>query len=113
MSPRTARRWPRSAGVAAASIATSTIAASESAAPHARAPALSKGVTEIKLGGNVTDSVAGEPTEKEHLPDLLQIALVLFPGFLTLRVSEYFAFSPKLDGVELIASAVAATVLDF
>src|SRR5438270_13863160 len=59
------------------------------------------------------DTEQKRATEEPHLPELFQLAVILFPGFLTLRVSEYFAFSPKVEGVELIASALAATLLDF
>jgi hypothetical protein len=54
----------------------------------------------------------GAKKEQPKLSDNLAVALILFPGFLTLRVSEYLAYSPKLDGVELVASALAATLLN-
>src|SRR5690242_7068622 len=54
----------------------------------------SEGATDIKIADN------------------LAIAIVLFPGTLTLSVSEYFAYSPKLEGVQLVAAALTATLID-
>ena len=46
------------------------------------------------------------------VPENLALAIMLFPGFLTLSISEYFAYSPKLDGVQLIAAALTATLVN-
>jgi hypothetical protein len=46
------------------------------------------------------------------VPDLLLLAIVLFPGFLTERVSEYFAASPKVADIQLVSFALAATLIN-
>lgn len=46
------------------------------------------------------------------MPDLLLLALILFPGFLTERTADYFAASPKIADVQLVVVALAATLLN-
>ncbi|MGH2359124.1 MAG: hypothetical protein ACRDGM_01070, partial [bacterium] len=52
----------------------------------------------------------GQEPKEGKLPDLLAMAIILFPGLLAQRVAEYFSTSPKLGDLELIASALAATL---
>lgn len=57
-------------------------------------------------------SAGSEGAADTKIADNLAIAVVLFPGFLTLSVSEYLAYSPKLEGVQLVAAALTATLID-
>ena len=59
-----------------------------------------------------TNPQAPAETGKESVPEALGLVALLFPGFLTLSAAEYFAFAPKLDGVQLVAAAFSATLLD-
>lgn len=56
----------------------------------------------------------GDPpgTGGVKLPDSLLIVLLLFPGFLSERVASYLSTSPPLGDLELIASALAATLFN-
>jgi hypothetical protein len=44
-------------------------------------------------------------------PDAVLTGLLLLPGFITIRVSEYYATGAKLSDVELVASALAFTLV--
>ncbi len=59
------------------------------------------------MGRNHRNDVAGV-----KLPDSLYIVLLLFPGFLSERVASYLSTSPPLGDLELIASALAATLFN-
>src|SRR5713101_2683234 len=45
------------------------------------------------------------------LPDAVSVALLLLPGFITIRVSEYYATGSKLSEAETIASALGFTLV--
>lgn len=63
--------------------------------------------------GNPGEGTAtGDEEGGVKLPDTLAIAMLLFPGFLSERVSEYFSTAPKLSDVQLVAAALAATVIN-
>lgn len=53
------------------------------------------------------------PSQDERkLPDLLLLAFILLPGFLSERVAAYYGISPSLSEIETIASALAFTLVN-
>ncbi len=46
------------------------------------------------------------------LPDLLVLALILLPGFVSERVAAYYGLSPSLSEIETVASALAFTLVN-
>lgn len=60
----------------------------------------------------IKDQGGDAESQGVKLPDTLAIAILLFPGFLSERVSEYFSAGPKISDVQIVAAALAATVLN-
>jgi hypothetical protein len=60
-----------------------------------------------RLKGRKAD--LGLPTK---LPDQLALILLLLPGFVTQRISEYYSTGAKLSDIETLASALAFTLFD-
>jgi hypothetical protein len=50
--------------------------------------------------------------ERHKLPEPIAIAVILYPGLLSERIAALFADSPALDGTQLIASALAVTLVN-
>lgn len=56
-------------------------------------------------------SATNSPSEFK-LPDLVVLALILLPGFLSERVAAYYGISPSLSEIETVASALAFTLVN-